>query len=161
MNELTEIAVESVSAAPDRQRVELQWTDQGELTIEKWRADSENRSSLHGDRAKTMKSRYRGVGIPVTILPIVVAGVTTYEVVPTAVTQTLLMLCGILTGVGSFMNYGAKYAKHSEFAARYSELSTSIEKEMAKPRAHRVALDAYLESILGSYNRLCSSAPDL
>lgn len=145
----------------DIERQELKWNASEEGLIERWSDDCIQRSVGHGKKAKFMKKWYIGLGIPTTLIPILMSGLTTNVDVPGWVLTVGLITSGMLSGVSSFMNFGQKYAKHGEYEQRFAELHNSMNKELAKPMAFRTAADAYMESCLGAYNRTCSNSPDL
>ena len=143
----------------DINRTELMWDKNTEPLVREWVKDARVRSMAHARCAKRFKKLYVGLGVPCTLLPIILSG-GDMDILPSVVGVSLLLLSGTLTGVANFLNFGSKYARHGEYEQKFAEFYNSAEKELSKPMAFRIACDAYTEHILGKYNRICSGAPD-
>lgn len=143
----------------DIERKELKWNKNEEKLVYEWMDECKHRAEAHARCARKFKKMFVVFGIPATVIPIAMSGVV-LDVLPREAVSSCMILSGIITGVASFMNYGEKYARHSEYEARFLELHHSMAKEMCKPMAFRTAVDAYMEVCLGNFNRLCAGAPD-
>eukprot|EP00965_Chrysotila_dentata_P083613 2758799-Pleurochrysis_carterae.AAC.1 len=60
-----------------------------------------------------------------------------------------------------FFNFSAKAERHYNFSARYQDLVTDIDQELAKPRAYRQQVDTFSLGIKMTYDALNRGAPAL
>ena len=87
-----------------------------------------------------MKQYYNCVSLPATLIPVVASSLSTMlQTYPLAMTGEMLTI-SIFTGINGFFNLGAKTQLHFEFEYSYNKLANEIEKELCKPKRHRVAL---------------------
>jgi hypothetical protein len=143
----------------DDNRKELLWELREEELLEKWKDEMYDNSKLHRNSGKKYKNLYAIFGVPATLIPIIMSGLTApLEDYP--LTQSLLMITtGTLVGISTFFNLGKRFAKHFEYENRYDELAREIEKELKKPKRHRLACDVYMERVYLKYSGLNACAP--
>ena len=168
MSSLDEIKIDisppsnnSRSSKDDESRKELLWETREENVLNKWKNEMSNLSEEHNVSGRYYKKLYSIINLPATIIPIVLGGVNSklgnYEFL-----QTILMiLSGSLIGVSTFYNLGQLYSSHFEFENKYDTLSRELEKELQKPKRHRMACDLYMERIYLKYSSLNANAPDM
>ena len=151
----------SDTSEDDFNRKELLWERREEALILSWCEKLKESSIAHGKMGKVMKNRYTMVSLPAIIIPVVASSLSTVlQPYPLAMTGAMLAT-SIFTGINGFFNYGKKEQQHFEYEASYMKLANEIEKELSKPKRHRIACDLYLQVILSEMNRLNSSAPVL
>lgn len=143
----------------DEHRKELLWENREEELLLKWKNEMYENSSQHRKSGKRFKKLYAIFGVPATLIPIIMSGLTPQlEDYPLA--QSLLMITtGTLVGISTFFNLGKRFTQHFEYEHRYDELAREIEKELNKPKRHRLACDVYMERIYMKYSGLNASAP--
>lgn len=143
----------------DENRKELLWDHREEILLTEWMSNMKESSSAHYKNGKRFKKLYAFVGVPATLIPIIMSGLTIQlEQYPTI--QSLLMITtGTLIGISTFFNLGRKFSEHFEYEARYLELALELQKELNKPKKHRIACDVYMEKIYMKYTWLNNSAP--
>ena len=143
----------------DETRKELLWETREEILLKKWKDEMYANSKQHRKNGKKFKKLYAIFGVPATLIPIVMSGLTNQlENYPLA--QSLLMITtGTLVGISTFFNLGKKFAQHFEYEHRYDELAREIEKELQKPKRNRLACDVYMEKVYMKYCSLNARAP--
>lgn len=145
----------------DCNRKELLWEDREEQLILGWCKKLKINSLAHGQKAKKMKQYYNCVSLPAILIPVIASSLSTVlQPYPLAMTGAMLTT-SIFTGINGFFNYGKKEQQHFEYEYAYNKLANEIDKELSKPKCHRIACDLYLQIILSEMNRLDSSSPDL
>ena len=142
----------------DETRKELLWEAREEQLLKKWMDEMFICSKKQGIKARHTKKLYALVGVPATLLPIVLSGLTSLEIEP-LVNSLLMITTGSLIGISTFFNLGKKFAQHFEYEHKYDELARELEKELKKPKKHRIACDVYMEKIYMTYNGLNARAP--
>jgi len=153
-----EITPLSSSSNDDENRKELLWETREEELLQKWMDEMVINSKKQGLKARKTKKLYALLGVPATLLPIVLSGLSSLEIDP--LTNSLLMIAtGSLIGISTFFNLGKKFAQHFEYEHKYDELSRELQKELRKPKRHRIACDVYMEKIYMAYNGLNARAP--
>lgn len=154
-----DITPPSTGSRDDDNRKELLWEHREEELLEKWKDEMYDNSKLHRKSGKKYKKLYVIFGVPATLIPIIMSGLTVpLEDYP--LTQSLLMITtGILVGISTFFNLGKRFAQHFEYENRYGELAREIEKELKKPKRHRLACDVYMERVYLKYSGLNARAP--
>ena len=152
---------EGTTSEDDSNRKELLWESREEHLILGWCKKLKVSSLAHGLKAKKMKQYYTCVSLPAILIPVVASSLSTVlQPYPLAMTGAMLTT-SIFTGINGFFNLGAKTQLHFEFEYSYNKLANEIEKELCKPKRHRVACDLYLQVVMSEMNRLDASAPVL
>ena len=153
-----EITPPSSSSSDDVNRKELLWESREEELLQKWMDEMIINSKKQGIKARKTKKLYALLGVPATLLPIVLSGLSSLDIDP--LTNSLLMIAtGSLIGISTFFNLGKKFAQHFEYEHKYDELARELQKELRKPKRHRIACDVYMEKIYMNYNGLNARAP--
>ena len=153
-----DITPPSTRSTDDENRKELLWEHREEELLNKWMKEMYICSKKQGIKARQTKKIYALVGVPATLLPIVLSGLTSLEIEP-LVNSLLMITTGSLIGISTFFNLGKKFAQHFEYEHKYDELARELEKELKKPKKHRIACDVYMEKIYMTYNGLNARAP--
>jgi hypothetical protein len=151
----------SSGSRDDENRKELLWETREEKLLEKWKNEMYDNSKSHRKSGKKHKKLYAIIGVPAILIPIVLSGLTSQlENHPLA--QSLLMITtGTLVGISTFFNLGKRFSQHFEYEHKYNELALELDKELSKPKSHRVACDVYMEKIFMKYCGLNSRAPNI
>jgi len=159
MSESENISIDiTPPSCDDINRKELLWESREEDLLKKWAIQMKENSIAHGKKARSTKKLYALFGLPSTLIPITLSGLSSLHIDP--LTNSLLMiLTGSLIGISTFFNLGKKFSTHFEYEHKYSELSMELEKELRKPKKHRLACDVYMEKIYMKYNGLNERAP--
>lgn len=151
-----ELRPTSISKDSDS-RKELLWEEREQNLLLRWKDQMEKQAKLHKKSGRRYKKLYAIFGVPSALIPIITSGLTNFI---SPLTQSILMITtGTLIGISTFFNLGRKYTEHLEFQARYDELARDLEKELAKPKRHRVACDVYMERIYLQFSGLNARAP--
>lgn len=153
-----EITPPSSDSNDDENRKELLWESREEELLQKWMEEMIINSKKQGLRARKTKKLYACLGVPATLLPIVLSGLSSLNIDP-LINSLLMIVTGSLIGVSTFFNLGKKFAQHFEYEHKYDELSRELQKELRKPKRHRIACDVYMEKIYMTYNGLNARAP--
>jgi len=153
-----DITPPSTGSVDDENRKELLWEHRQEELLNKWMKEMYINSKKQGIKARQVKILYALVGVPATLIPIILSGLTSLEVEP-LVSSLLMITTGSLIGISTFFNLGKKFAQHFEYEHKYDELARELEKELKKPKRHRTACDVYMEKIYMTYNGLNARAP--
>lgn len=148
----------SSNSKDDEHRKELLWETREEELLKDWMEEMKINSIKQGKKARQTKKLYALVGVPATLIPIVLSGLTSLEIEP-LVNSLLMITTGSLIGISTFFNLGKKFAQHFEYEHKYDELARELEKELKKPKRHRIACDVYMEKIYMTYNGLNARAP--
>ena len=72
-----------------------------------------------------------------------------------------LLLSAFCSAVLSFFDFAAKSERHFAYAARYADLVTDIEQELAKEAQFRQQVDTFSLRIKMTYDSLSRTAPDV
>lgn len=158
MNEDIKIDLTPPSSVDNENRKELLWETREEDLLKKWMKEMYICSNKQGNKARHTKKLYALFGVPATLLPIILSGLTSLEIEP-LVNSLLMITTGSLIGISTFFNLGKKFAQHFEYEHKYDELARELEKELQKPKRHRIACDLYMEKIYMTYNGLNARAP--
>lgn len=154
-----DITPPSTGSRDDEHRKELLWEHREEELLLKWMNEMYDNSKLHRKSGKKYKKCYAIFGVPATLIPIIMSGLTT-QLKEYPLAQSLLMITtGTLVGVSTFFNLGKRFAQHFEYEHKYDELARELEKELKKPKRHRLACDVYMEKIYMKYSGLNVRAP--
>ena len=149
----------SRNSTDDMEREELLWEDREEKLLHKWKTEMISKSSSHLRKGKRYKKLHLIFGIPSTVIPLVMAGLTGYNEINKIAASSVLIISGVLTGVSNFSNFSKKSQIHLEFENRYSQLSLDIDSELCKPKKNRAACDMFIEKIKQQYHCLNQQAP--
>ena len=148
----------SSNSKDDESRKELLWESREEDLLKRWMSEMKESSIKQGKKARETKKLYALFGVPATLVPIVLSGLSSLEIDP-LVNSLLMIMTGSLIGISTFFNLGKKFAQHFEYEHKYDELARELEKELKKPKRHRIACDVYMEKIYMTYNGLNARAP--
>ena len=146
------------SSLDDENRRELLWETREETLLLSVQQKCEHAATKHERSGYRKKRLYALFGIPSTILPLITATLTQMGE-DTFVSTILMMVCGILTGVNTFFNFGRQRQCQFEFAGKYQELAMEIGVELCKPKKNRLACDVFLDRITNKFNNLNNTAP--
>ena len=150
---------ESVSSKDDESRKELLWERREEILLSKWSKSMINSSKEHYIKGKRTKKINNTLNV-VTILISLSSSIfkTELDKIP-LLSHSIMYMTSALIGITSFFNLSKRQEQHFQYEQKYKELSNEIDKEMAKPKRHRIACDVYLQKIMSEMNKLDSSAP--
>jgi len=140
---------------------ELLWTEKIEDAISAWMSNCVIFANAHKENAKYYKTIFCILGLPATIIPMVLASMTeTLTEDYTTITVILLILMSILNAIIGFIDPGKLAEAHLNFEALYNELSVEITSELIKPRQNRQEADVFIQRIMDRYNSLNNRAPN-
>ena len=151
----------SDSSKDDLNRKELLWESREEVLLEKWMLDMFDSSKKQGICGKKYKKLYAVFGVPSILMPLIMSGFTAQLEKQPLISSLLMITTGSLIGISTFFNLGKRFTQHFEYEHRYYELALEIEKEMKKPKKHRIACDVYIEKIYMTYCGLNARAPNV
>ena len=141
-------------------RYDEDWTTNSENLARSWLATATTLSNKHTQCALINKRRHVVTGLPTLIIPTIFAPLTL------VLTDKYLSVGGFIatalfSAINSFLNYNQKYQKHLDYAARYADIITDIEYELAKQRKFRISPDVFLTKIRLKLDYLKQNAPDI
>ena len=144
------------SSSDDPDRRELMWKAPAEALVTRTRNEANEAAIRHERAAKKSRFLYQVFGLPTVLIPL--AGSVAAQYAPTSV--TVAMVCAAMCGAANtYLNFGAKASHHNEFHARWSELSSTIDFEVCRPRADRAACDVFLERLRNRTAALRAAEP--
>ena len=161
--ELVEVPINPID--PDQKiRIDENWTDENEALAREWLAAAKEASAAHNKAGKSNKFKHVVTGLPAILIPSVFAPLTAAlgnrEGIE-YVSMSGFIATGIFTGVNTFFGYARKHQRHNDFSARFSDLVTDIQYELAKQRRFRSQPDQFLTRIQMRLDNLGAQAPDL
>ena len=133
------------------------WRSRVEELVINTRKDAKAQGAKHENAAKRARLLYQAFGLPTVLIPLV--GSVAAQYLPEAAVTTMMVTSGLCAGVNAFLDYGAKSQRHFEYNARWLELASTIEFEMAKGRADRFAADVFLERLRNRTAALRAAEP--
>ena len=145
------------SSEDDPERREMLWRSRAEDLVNRIRDEAKAQSVRHEKSAWKARRLYQLFGLPTVIIPL--AGSVAAQFLPEAAVTTMMLASGVCAGVNTFLNYGQKAQAHFEYTARWAELGSSIDFEMAKGRADRVQADVFLERLRNRTAALRAAEP--
>lgn len=145
------------SSEDDPERREMMWRSKAEDLVNRTRDEAKVQSGKHEKAAWQARRLYQAFGLPTVLIPL--AGSVATQFLPEAAVTTMMLASGICAGVNAFLNYGAKVQQHFEYTARWAELASSVDFEMAKSRADRIAADVFLERLRNRTAALRAAEP--
>ena len=164
---MAELRLEDISPAhssvDDAARKELLWEEREEVLVKKIAAQCSTSADRHTEKARKFKRFFVLLGLPGALLPLVAAALGDIfkdQADMGKYMQVALLVSGILSGIGTFFNFGKKLQVHFDTAGKYAELQLFIDTEMCKPRSMRMACDAFLVLSTNKFSSLNLQAPD-
>jgi hypothetical protein len=138
-------------------RKEMLWRTRAESIVTRTRDEATAAAAKHEKAARKARFLYQAFGLPTVLIPL--AGSVASQFLPEAAVTTLMLASGICAGVNAFLNFGQKAQLHYEYTARWSELASTVDFEMAKGRAERCAADVFLERLRNRSAALRAAEP--
>ena len=146
----------------DCDRSEEKWSPRHELFLNNIKKECIERSKLHDEKSKYNLMCYRGLSIPMMILPIISAGVSEYLNEDLKYISTGLMVCSSAIGVvNTIYNFGKSSQQHNEYSGRYSDFSRDIDYTLCRRKRNRNACDVTVQKFVTIFKGLNTSAPTL
>ena len=156
------MTTELSSTSEDNVRVEEPWTHKGENLILEWNKDIKKSKELHDESEDIIIKRMRKKwGLP-AILPAAMAPVSsvfsdTHWI--KYLNMAAFVTVAIMGGIDSFFSFATRKERHFNHAARYGELSTTIEAELFKKKRFRIQSDVFCTEMRMRYDMLNTTAP--
>ena len=148
----------------DVPREEEPWLDDHEALIHQWRQTSDTLSKKHEDAGYAAKRKHTRFGLPAMLIPMVMAPMTplfSSHWSTVYVESVGFVLSAVASGMVQFFNFAGKSERHFNFSARYADLVTDIEQELAKPRQYRQQVDTFSLRVKMMFDALNRHAPTL
>jgi hypothetical protein len=159
-----EINITAGSSDNDITRYDETWTDNNEHLAREWMGVASNLSERHNRASIYNKNKHYMTGLPAILLPTIFAPITaTFSGYPNIdhVSVCGFIATAIFSGIHSFFNYNIKYQRHLEYSARYMDIVTDIQYELAKKRKFRIEPDVFLTKIQLKLDNLAQNSPDV
>lgn len=144
----------------DAVRYDEDWTKNNEELARQWLEHATHLSTKHTQCAMINKRRHFATGLPTLVIPTVFAPLT-LVLTDKYISVGGFIATAIFSAVNSFLNYNQKYQKHLDYSARYADIITEIQYELAKQRKFRLAPDVFLTKIRLQLDHLKQNAPDV
>lgn len=156
---MDDIAIETTpaSSSDDETRREMLWKARPEELVIQIAIDALVTSTKHERAAWKAKRFHQALGLLTVVMPL--GASIAIEYADPVVNSALILSAAVCSGVNQVMNYGAKSRHHFEYQARWADLASNINFEMAKSRADRVAADMFLEGVRTRLAAMRSSGP--
>lgn len=145
-------------------RTEEPWNDEMEILINSWRNSSQELSVAHNNSGIACKKKHVLYGLPSLMIPMLMtplsAALKDYDFI-SYLEMSAFMCTAITTAMVQFFNFSGKREKHFAFSARYADLVTDIDQELAKAKSFRQPVDTFSLKVKMMYDALNRAAPDL
>lgn len=145
-------------------RTEEPWTETTEQLALEWKKRAQELSTKHQQKGKENKIKNIVTGLPLLIIPAVFSPLSValgnMENVQ-YINMTGFIVTGIFSAVHTFFAFNQQYQKHIDYSARYGDVSSDIEFEMARGKIYRMPHDEFLTRIQYKLDSLDQNAPDL
>jgi len=143
-----------------------EWTEQIETLIARWKNQVDKLSHVHQESGYIVKTRFYRLMIPSIIIPFIMTLVSQNLYQGTndsahIIDGVMFMLTSALSSLVMFFSYGQLYEQHFQFSARYSDLVTRIDSELARRRKFRTPSDVFITEIKCRIENLNDSAPEI
>ena len=139
-------------------RKELLWEFREEELLLKWAAEATTRSTSHDRSAVINKWMHQFWGFLNLFIAIVFTGLTRADT--TSYVPTIgFVVTGSISAVCTFFKFAALSERHHSFSNKYSEYTKSIEAELCKHKADRIACDVFINRSEMQLNGLNRAAP--
>lgn len=144
-----------------------QWTNQLEDLVTKWRSQVEKLSHIHQESGYILKTRFYRLSIPSIVIPFIMVLIsqltpTCNQYEPTVIANGFMfMITSGLSAMTMFFNYGFLYEQHFQYSARYNDIATVIDSELAKHRNFRTSSDVFITEVKCRIEALNDSAPNI
>jgi hypothetical protein len=158
-----------------------EWTIEIEELINRWKDQTEKLSNVHQESGYITRIRYYRLAIPSIIVPFIMTFVSqnindqidqsnqsdnvqhiqniTYSL--NLINGLAFMFTSILSAINLFFGYSKTSEEHFQVSARYSEISTRIDSELARIRKFRTPSDVFITEIKGKIESLNDISPNL
>ena len=140
------------------------WSDAQEVLLTEWRKTAFEASLAHEKAGQAAKKKNVIFGLPALLIPLcmtpasaVLKGVPWFNYVE----MIGFMASGCASALVTFFDLSAKREKHFNHSARYGDLVTDLDAELARPRAYRQDVDTFQLKIKMWMDGLNRSAPAL
>lgn len=144
---------------------EEEWTEYTVELVKKWRTLAEEASKAHTKTGLKKKSMHVKTALPSIILPLCFAPLSSSSLSDKNgfeyANMTAFILSGCLSAINNFFNYSGLHEKHMNFSAKYGDLVTTIDYELAKQKKYRRPPDEMLTYVQVRLDSLNAQAPDL
>lgn len=151
-------------------RSEELWNESTQALLQRWRDDCATKSDTHHSKGKCARTLSVVWGVPAAVLPALAAPLIMFEpsredsvhldewlhVAETAA----VVLGGVCASICSTFDFSGRAERHFSFSARYYDLVTDIDHELAKPPLHRQDVDTFALRARMIYDSLNRSAPE-
>ena len=159
---LQDISIDEREATPtgsedNHERQEMLWRSRAEDLVKRIRDEAQAHSGKHGKAAWKARRLYHLFGLPTVVIPL--AGSVAAQFLPEVAVSAMMLASGVCAGVNAFLNYGQKAQLHFEYSARWAELASNVDFELAKSRADRTAADVFLERLRNRTAALRAAEP--
>ena len=145
-------------------RFEEPWSDAQEALLAKWRKAAFDASVAHENAGQAAKKKNVVFGLPALLIPLcmtpasaVLKGVPWFNYVE----MVGFMASGCASALVTFFDLSAKKEKHFQYSARYGDLVTDIDAELARPREFRQHCDTFQLKVKMWMDGLNRAAPAL
>lgn len=144
-------------------RSEEPWTESTEKLALEWKERAQKISQKHTEAAKSNKIRNIITGLPPVIIPAIFSPLSVALVNwdgQEYLSMSGFIVSGIFSAIHTFFSFNQKYQKHLDYSARYSDICSDIEFEMARGKMYRMPHDEFLTRIQYKLDSLDQNAPD-
>lgn len=142
--------------------LEEKYTQENEDLLEEWLVQAKEASVAHNAAGRKFKFKHELFGLPAAAIPIAyspVAGLFSANPGIQYANAFVLVTTGLLSCTYTFFNFGKKSQQHFDYEARYADLATTIQVELAKKREIRIRADRFIEMIQSKIDGLGANAP--
>jgi len=148
----------------DLPRNEQLWTARLDECLNDWLREILTAAKKHNKISKMCKLKYRILGIPSAIIPLIIgianAHVDESEAMSIFVTIGLCV-SAIFSTINTFLNLGSLMEKHLQSQYQYEKLGHEIQYILHQKKASREQSDVTMTRIRLSYDAIAKEAPDI
>ena len=140
-----------------------EWTDEIETLITRWKDQVEKLSYIHQEAGYIVKTRFYRFAIPSILIPFIMTFVS--QLLPQdgnlqrILDGAMFMATSGCSAFLTFFNYGELAEQHFQYSARYNDIVTRIESELARRRKFRIPSDVFLTELKCRIESLNDGSP--
>lgn len=152
-------------AAAGQSILEEPWTEDIEKLVKSWREDAMKEVQKHQEEGDRVKRRHNYLGLPPILLPLAMTALSPFldldSTTGKMVTSGFFLISGLSSALYKWLDLGQLYEAHYSFSARYNDIVSTIDAELARQKNFRRSADAFVTEIKVKMEGLNRDAPNI
>lgn len=144
---------------------EEEWSKYTVELLSKWRDQAHEASCAHAKTGLKKKGLHVRTALPSILIPLCFAPISSSSLSDEDgfkyANMAAFIVSGSLSAINNFFNYSALHEKHMNFSAKYGDVVTTVDYELAKQEKYRRPPDEMLTYVQVRLDSLNAQAPDL